>query len=142
MRELRRFAQLTFAERLLLLKTVYIVLAVRTALCLFPITCAGRVAFRLANVLDGVSPGQSIWAVRILSRYIPGATCLTQALLVQSILEQAGWDSRLEIGVRKHSGRFQAHAWVVCGKEVVIGGPDIGAYLRLADGTEVFGARG
>jgi hypothetical protein len=65
---------------------------------------------------------QLVWAVRIVSRYLPGATCLTQALAAQALLTHSGFPSQVEIGVAKDElGRFHAHAWVVCQGHVVLG---------------------
>lgn len=64
---------------------------------------------------------QVIWAVRLASRYVPRATCLTQALTAQMLLNGSGIDSRLQIGVARAAG-FEAHAWVECGGRVVVGG--------------------
>jgi hypothetical protein len=68
-----------------------------------------------------------------MSRRVPGASCLTQALAAQVLLAQSGYDSRVEIGVeRNQHGRFQAHAWLVCGDEVVLGGAEAERYVPLA----------
>jgi hypothetical protein len=64
---------------------------------------------------------------------VPGATCLTQALAAQVLLAQSGYHSRIEIGVTKDDERhFRAHAWVVCGNEIVIGGAEVDRYVPLA----------
>ena len=66
------------------------------------------------------------------SRYVPRATCLTQALTMQVLLERAGYDARLRIGVaRGDEGQFQAHAWVESQDGIVIGGSDLGRYTGL-----------
>ena len=44
---------------------------------------------------------QMVWAVTVVSRYLPGATCLTQALAAQALLTQSGFPSQVEIGVAK-----------------------------------------
>ncbi len=63
------------------------------------------------------------WAVRAGSRYVPSATCLTQALAGQILLARYGYASELRIGVAQESGRsFEAHAWLLCDDEIVIGG--------------------
>lgn len=70
---------------------------------------------------------QVVWAVRVASRYLPGATCLTQALAAQALLTHSGFPAQVEIGVAKDSDeekvrQFRAHAWVVCHGQVVLGG--------------------
>ena len=39
----------------------------------------------------------------VVSRYLPGATCLTQALAAQALLTQSGFPSQVEIGVAKET---------------------------------------
>jgi hypothetical protein len=66
---------------------------------------------------------QVVWAVTVASRYVPAATCLTQALATQILLSRRGHPTSLRIGVgRSEAGEFQAHAWVECQGRVVIGG--------------------
>ena len=73
-----------------------------------------------------------MWAVRAVSRYVPGATCLTQALAAQALLTQSGRDSRIEFAVKKdEQRRFLAHAWVVCGEQIVIGRAEAEGYQPL-----------
>ena len=52
------------------------------------------------------------WAVLAASRFVPQATCLTQALALQRLLARSGYHSSVQIGVRLADGRFAAHAWV------------------------------
>jgi hypothetical protein len=66
---------------------------------------------------------QVVWAVTVGSRYVPAATCLTQALVTQVLLSRRGHPASMRIGVaRSEAGEFQAHAWVECRGRVVIGG--------------------
>jgi hypothetical protein len=72
------------------------------------------------------------WAVSLVSRTVPGATCLTQALAAQVLLSWRGCGSRLGIGVaRPAAGGLVAHAWLESDGMVVLGGPDIGSYTPL-----------
>ena len=73
------------------------------------------------------------WAVRRVSRAVPGATCLTQALAARLLLSRRGYDSRLEIGVTRVPGsRLRAHAWLKTNDLVVIGGRDAVGYTPLS----------
>ena len=77
---------------------------------------------------------QLVWAVKTVSRYLPGATCLTQAVAAQALLSQSGFPSQVEIGVAKDKGdlrRLQAHAWVVCQGQVVLGGQQPNDYNSM-----------
>jgi hypothetical protein len=61
-------------------------------------------------------------AVRRGSVLVPGATCLTQALTLQSMLRRRGWLTEIKFGVRRNGeGRFHAHAWVEHNGRIVIG---------------------
>lgn len=61
--------------------------------------------------------------VRGVARFVPGASCLTQALAAQFILARAGHRARIRIGVeRTEIGQFAAHAWLMCEGRAVLGG--------------------
>lgn len=75
------------------------------------------------------------WSVRAVSRRVPHASCLTQALSAQILLALWGYRSKLRVGVAKEptTGSFAAHAWVeVCGA-VLVGGRETGRYNVLPD---------
>lgn len=76
--------------------------------------------------------------VRACSRYVPRATCLTQALAARAMLRSKGQDSRLRIGVgRDEDDNFIAHAWVESGGKVVIGKSiDLYRYTMLSNGQK------
>jgi hypothetical protein len=131
-----RFLALSGAERWLILRAAWLVVGVRVGLSLLP----SRVVLRQVNgaeprrSLGRVQPDRIAWAVRAASRRVPQATCLTQALAAQLLLAQYGYRSRLRLGVaRGEQGDFQAHAWLECGGQIVIGGQDLGRYSPLPD---------
>jgi len=63
---------------------------------------------------------------------IPGTSCLPRALATQIVLCRHGHQAELHIGVnRDNEGRFQAHAWVEHGGQVVIGGSDVTDYKPI-----------
>lgn len=73
------------------------------------------------------------WAVRRVSRSVPGATCLTQALAAQLLLSRRGHASRLRIGVtRPADERLRAHAWLERDGVILIGGAGVAAYTPLS----------
>lgn len=134
MRRLKRFAALGSQDRALLLRAFFLVGAIRAGLCLLPFRVVQRLAGKAGKGAAAIySVGRYVWAVRAASGCVPGATCLTQALAAQVLLAQSGYDSRIEIGVAKdEQRRFRAHAWVVCGDEIVIGGAEADRYVPLA----------
>jgi hypothetical protein len=48
----------------------------------------------------------------VASRYVPGAHCLARSFAAHLLLAQHGHPARMQIGVRKHDGRLDAHAWL------------------------------
>jgi hypothetical protein len=80
----------------------------------------------------GLPAGRLERAVRLASRLVPRATCLTQALALNHLLARHGHASTVQIGVRKHDGRFAAHAWVECsGGTLLSSAIDVTAYSRF-----------
>lgn len=128
---IHRTAQLTGGEWRILLRAGLVVGVARAALWVLAADTARRVVARAAIGTSG-SVAQLTWAVRAVSRYLPGATCLTQALAAQAILSESGFPSQVEIGVAKDGfHRLQAHAWVVCEGQVVLGEQELAHYNPL-----------
>lgn len=101
------------------------VCAVRAGLWLIPFRWfRGIVTFLTRHASKRPNPRaaeQVSRAVSAVSRYVPRATCLTQALALHIVLKRAGLPSRIQIGVSKEGGQFKAHAWVESQNKVVIG---------------------
>ena len=132
MSQLRRLASLTSGERRLLLRTLFVLAVARVALWMLPLAMARRVVAATTGGMKQIPVERLVWAVKVASRCVPQATCLTQALAVQALLASAGYASSIEIGVTKDTARrFEAHAWVICGSQIVIGGPEVSSYVRL-----------
>jgi hypothetical protein len=68
-------------------------------------------------------PAQRIaWAVATVSRYVPRATCLTQAFAGTIILAAHDHDATLRLGVAKDDdGKLRAHAWIECEGRAILG---------------------
>ena len=69
------------------------------------------------------SPEEMAQALERGSRFVPGSTCLVQALAGQWLLQHEGYAPQLRIGVSKAEG-FAAHAWLELDGNVVLGGPE------------------
>ena len=52
-------------------------------------------------------------------------------MAAQALLTQSGFSSQVEIGVAKDDRRLQAHAWVVCQGQVVLGGQQPSHYNSI-----------
>jgi Transglutaminase-like superfamily len=138
---LNKFAALSSQERRLFFRALFLVGAVRAGLWLLPFRVVRRLiggSSQHAGTIGSVA--QCVWAVRASSRFVPGATCLTQALTAQALLARSGYESRLEIGVTKdEAGRFRAHAWVVFAGAIVIGGAEADRYVPLTAWNRTMG---
>jgi hypothetical protein len=63
---------------------------------------------------------------------VPGATCLTQALAAQVLLERYGLPTRLHMGIVRDEGQaVRGHAWVESQGAAVIGAPMSGGWSPL-----------
>ena len=112
----------------MLIRVWFVVGVARAALCVVSTETARRVVAKAAGGSGGTVE-QLVRAIRIVSRFVPGATCLTQALAAQALLTQSGFPSQVEIGVaRDDLRRLHSHAWVVCQGQVVLGGQQLNHY--------------
>jgi hypothetical protein len=106
---------------------------------------ARRTAARRATVEAPAAlpaaPTTLAWAVRATARRVPQASCLTQALALESWLAEHGVDTDVRIGVaRRADGSFEAHAWVEHEGRVLIGAlPDMERFSVLPSGTQPLG---
>jgi hypothetical protein len=56
---------------------------------------------------------------------LPGSRCLARAIAAEILLRRTGLPVQTYLGVnRDDQGRLRAHAWVVSGGDVVVGGPE------------------
>jgi len=130
-RRLKRLMEISNADRLLLFRAFFVVASARLVLWVLSSGSARRVVSMMARSTQKISIDRFVWAVKVVSAVLPRATCLTQAIAVQAMLARQGHASSVEIGIAKDNGRLEAHAWVVCGNHIVIGGPDITRYSYL-----------
>lgn len=119
-------------ERRLLINAALAVATIRIGLWVVPFRVLMRAHKRFSHPrkvsAERIAAVQRVvWAVRVASRYFPGATCLTQALAARALLSRRGVVSVLRIGVaRADNGQLQAHAWVEHDGEIAIGGVESG----------------
>lgn len=109
------------------LRALAVVTAVRGALWMRPlagilITCARtRTVEPRTPAADDQAIARVVVAVHRVSRIVPRATCLTQALAAQWLLGRAGITSCLRFGVARQAADIAAHAWLEVDGRVVIG---------------------
>lgn len=139
MKRLRKFLHLPPSDRRLLVSTAVLLGAIRLGLRLLPFRTLQRVLTRLEQAptasprhTNRSSVDRLAWAVTVASRYVPKATCLTQALAAQTLLGRRGHLSRLHVGVAKgEEGRLKAHAWLESQGRVIVGGGELSRYTLL-----------
>jgi hypothetical protein len=126
MRPFRRFLALRARQRLFLIHCLIAVTAIRLGLKLMPYKRLRRLveppsSARHSSVGD---LRQVSWGVTAAARLIPGPTWLTPAGAGQFLLPRGGKRSQIHIGIERGSAAtLKAHAWLVSGKRVVLGGP-------------------
>jgi Transglutaminase-like superfamily len=131
---LRKFIALPAQERCLFVRTAFLMTTFRLGLWLLPFSRLLAFTRPAEHPVGGgarLDPAPIVRAVQVVSRWVPGATCLVQALTGKALLERAGLPATLHIGVAKDIGEFEAHAWVECRGAVVIGGSGDAHYTRL-----------
>jgi hypothetical protein len=134
MSAIRKFRQLSSAERGLLFRAGILLAGYRVALWLLP---WNRVAVLRPSPAPSRASRFSVerieWAVRTARRGAPFAACLTQALALHHLLARAGYESSIHIGVAKTEGRgFEAHAWVEHAGVTLLSSPsEVAHYSRL-----------
>jgi hypothetical protein len=137
MRQLDRYCRLSAAERALLARAALTVAAIRLGLCVLPFARLRRLVARATKSRAAGSASQPIerlaWAVMLTSRYVPKATCLTQALALQVLLGRQGQAAQLQFGVAHDAnGRLEAHAWLESEGRIVIGGANRARYVAMS----------
>lgn len=129
MTRLARFLRTSRADRRLLARAAVLQLLAAIAVRVLPF---GRVQRLLAfSAAIGPRPGdvdhadaRVVQAVQTVASHLPGANCLTDALVAQCLLARYGRETTLCFGVarqRPDARPFDAHAWLECGGATVIG---------------------
>jgi hypothetical protein len=121
---LRKLLRLRFKDQIFLAATWMVVASVRLGLSIIRYRMLARL---LPTGGRAHAPGwelrRTAWAVTLAARYVPAASCLTQALAGQTLLALRGYETVVRIGVgTRPEGGIRAHAWLVSGEEVVLGG--------------------
>lgn len=74
-------------------------------------------------------------AIERAAKWVPGATCLPQAMAGYVMLSSRGFESRIRVGVLKEDDApFRAHAVLLSGDDVLVGGGgDADKFAPLTD---------
>ena len=129
MARLTKFLRKPSADRRMLVFAALLHVPVALAVRLLPYGMIRRVLRHAAALgprprdVDDVD-ARAVQAVRTVASLLPGATCLTEALVVQCLLARYRRETTLCFGVSRTrpSGRpFDAHAWLEGGGSCLIG---------------------
>jgi hypothetical protein len=121
---MRRYFRLPSPKRALLTRAFLAAAAIQLGLHIFSFVRLRRMVERHRTGRRGYAEQEIAWAAATAARYIPGAACLTQALTAQYLFSKEGYQTKLEIGVRRVEREIQAHAWVERDGEVIAGSRD------------------
>lgn len=96
-----------------LLRLVLLLAAARLGLVVFGFRRTTLILRRLAGKRPCTDTALLVnWASGWTRRLRPLGTCLSGSLALSTLLEGAGVPCEVRLGVRRHRGSFQAHAWV------------------------------
>ena len=128
MKRLYRVLLLPYRKKKLLAQSLFLVCLIRASLWIFPFRWLNKWLSRFDAFVRDDQPTNWIAinsvarSVRACSRYVPSASCLTQALATRTLLRLRGQDSALKIGVEKdENGKLMAHAWIEVDGRIIIG---------------------
>lgn len=144
-----RIIQLDGLERRLCFAALMSVVLIRASLWTLPTARVLKIVDRIADrslqkkaKVNGAAPQQIGWAVRAVSRRVPKASCLTQALAARILLARNGHGSVVRIGVAKdEAGAFAAHAWTEVDGVIIVGRQGAHGFRPFPDLWQVIGAR-
>ena len=133
-----RFAKLSFADQAATIEALAAVAAARALLSTVNQGTLGRILRPIISEAVRPDGGGDVvgltvaidrirHAIRRASTRVPGATCLVQALGGWWMFKARGIPAQVRIGVDKNDLGFSAHAWLVIGETVVLGGADSAA---------------
>lgn len=135
---LSRFLSKAGADRRLLVRAAALHAVAAVTVRVLPFRAARRLIERAGSIgrrpRDVDDAGvRAVKAVRTVSAWLPGANCLTEALVAQQLLARYGVETTLRIGVartRTADRPLDAHAWLERQGATLIGMREI-AYRPL-----------
>ncbi|MEL7110632.1 MAG: lasso peptide biosynthesis B2 protein [Pseudomonadota bacterium] len=90
----------------------------------------------VSKTKEEVSPPYIARIVERVSRYVPGALCLAQAVTAQRLLAKMGFKTTMRVGVKSDDhDHLEAHAWLLYQGKVIMGGggEDLGEFRVMTD---------
>ena len=134
-RKLRRFGELSLADKWLLMRAAAWLAIARLRLAITP----------FQKLVDGLSEEQGAsapdpdllervgFAVSAAAANVPWRSdCFPQTIAARSLLKAYGLGSTVHLGVdRVGKDDLSGHAWLTCGDTVVTGGADLDRYTEV-----------
>lgn len=138
MKKLIPFFKLNLSDQVFLAHCMLVICVTRLALSLNATSLVTRKISRIYVTADADQHTLKMvaWGVSACSNFVPGATCLTQALSGQYLIARCKFRSVVRIGIeRDNHEKMKAHAWLLSGGFVVLGGKasDMSLYADLVD---------
>lgn len=133
---LTRFLRLERGRQALLVEAAIILATASIAVSRLPFSYAirfGSISPRRYRPV--VSSNDCIWAVEVAARYLPlRAMCIEKGLAAQRLLRRCGKRALLHYGARTNpdTGQLEAHVWVTCNGEPVIGAAQAEGFAEIA----------
>ena len=128
MKKLLKFLFLSSQKKKLLGQSLIFLIGIRLSLWILPFKWLNDRLLGFGSnepnseLVDWIVVNDVANSVRSCSRYVPAASCLTQALATRTLLLLRGQSSSLKIGVAKNeSDKFMAHAWIEVNEKIIIG---------------------
>ena len=137
MSRLRSWMRMSGAQRRSLVAAGAAVAAVRVLLWILPYRAVRALVHGTAMAPRDRAPSSPSTAERIArdveraARVVPCATCLVQALAGEWLIVRAGAPVGLEYGVTWGERGIEAHAWLVSGDRVILGGEEAARFTPL-----------
>ncbi|MFT3722197.1 MAG: lasso peptide biosynthesis B2 protein [Hyphomonadaceae bacterium] len=135
MRPLVKFFRLSPSDQRLYLRAFFTLVRVRATLTFLSFRKIAA-AHPKKSRHSSRTPAQIASVVGRVARFVPGATCLTQAAAARYLLQIYGHPSTIRVGVKPaENKRFAAHAWLLHDDRVILGGDEksLAAYKVLTD---------
>lgn len=132
-RKLAKLSRLSWGDRLVVLQTLVLLPAIALALSTIGLPATQRHLIRLSPgataELSVARSSQAYWFANLVNRvarhYPIWGNCLKRSLTLWFLLRRHGIISDLRIGVRRHQGEFQAHAWVEYDGQIINDQPTV-----------------
>jgi len=136
---LRKFHRLPKREKHLFFRAVFMLFYYRIRLkttslqTLFTSVCNRSQKIQLYKKDQSITPERIGRLISRAARFVPYATCLSQALVGKILFAENGYTTEFHIGVCKDTAAgFEAHAWLSLDEKIILGyHPDLSRYKEL-----------